>query len=199
VAAVPTEPEPHDAPDDAPSLAVLARQLAFGLAGLMVGVAVLAWTLRGPLEALAYAFTDRFGLAGIAVGVLLTDTMLLTHEPLLFAGYAGGLGFWPVFVVASAASVVAGPLGWVYGRLAGRLPWVQRMFRRYHLHAFLERYGFWAVAVAALTPFPYSAATIASGASGVSVRTVFLGSLFRIPKVLFYFLLIVGGWTAGGG
>jgi membrane protein YqaA with SNARE-associated domain len=100
----------------------------------------------------------------------------------------------PVFVTASAASVLAGPVGWLLGSLLGRFDLVQRMFVRYRISAFLERYGFWAVAVAALTPFPFSLATWASGAARVPLRTVLLGSLFRIPKVLFYFSIIVFGW-----
>ncbi len=186
------------ADEEVPSLGVLMRQLGVGLVGLVAGVGVLAWVMREPLEAFAQAFTAKFGLLGVFVGTLMTDTMLLTHEPLLWAGYAGGLGFWPVYLVTTVASVLAGPLGWVYGRFLGRFAWVQRLFEANHLHAFLRRYGFWAVAVAALTPFPYSLATWASGASRVPLSSVLLGSLFRIPKVMFYFLLIVFGWTAGG-
>lgn len=189
----------HGDDDDpeVPSLGVLARQLGVGLAALVAGVGVLGWLLREPLTAFANAFTAQFGLAGVFVGTLMTDTMLLTHEPLLWAGYAGGLGFWPVYWTTTVASVLAGPLGWMYGRVMGRSQWVQNLFEKNHLHAFLHKYGFWAVAIAALTPFPYSLATWASGAARIPLSTVLLGSLFRVPKVMFYFLLIVFGWTLG--
>lgn len=184
-----------DTDDEVPSLRTLVRQLGVGLVTLVAVVGVLAWSLREPLEAFAEAFTARFGLAGVFVGTLFTDTMMLTHEPLLWAGYAGGLGFWPVFWVTTFASVLAGPVGWLYGRVLGRFGWVQRLFVRHRIPAFLQRYGFWAVAVGAVTPFPYSLVTWASGAARVPLSVVFLGSLFRAPKVMFYFLLIVAGWN----
>ncbi len=175
----------------------LAARLAAGVLVLLGLAAVLGITLRGPLQALAEAFVAHLGLAGIFAGVLMTDSLLLTHEPLLWAGYAGGLGFWTVFVTAATASVLAGPLGWLMGTMLRRSQYVLDLFERYHIRSFLARYGLWAVAVAALTPFPFSAATWASGATGVPLRVVMLGSLFRIPKVLFYFGFIVFGWNMG--
>ncbi|MCB9664693.1 MAG: VTT domain-containing protein [Alphaproteobacteria bacterium] len=179
------------------SLRTMLWRMLIGVVLLFVGALALAVLLQDPLTALSLAFVERFGLLGVGVGVVITDTFMLTHEPLLFAAHAGGLDFWATFGVASGASMLAGLLGWVLGNRLGRLALVQRLFERYRLRAFLQRYGFWAVAIAALTPFPYSAATWASGAAGVSLRTVVIGSLFRAPKVLFYFLLIVVGWDLG--
>jgi membrane protein YqaA with SNARE-associated domain len=176
----------------------LIRRVGVGLVVLLIGVAILAVVAKEPLEAAAHGFVDAFGLVGVFVGVLMTDTFVLTHEPILFVGYAGGLGFWPVFVTASVASVSAGFTGWSLGSMLGRFAPVQRLFERYRIRAFLEKYGFWSVAVAALTPFPFSVATWASGAAGVSLKTVMLGSLFRVPKVLFYFGVIIAGWGLAG-
>lgn len=187
----------EDDDPEVPSLGALMRQLGVGIALLVAAVGVLGYVMRDPLTLFAQMFTERFGLAGVFVGTLLTDTMMLTHEPLMWAGYAGGLGFWPVYWTTTLASVLAGPLGWVYGRVLGRSAWVQDLFARNHLHAFLHKYGVWAVAIAALTPFPYSLATWASGAAHVPLRSVILGSFFRVPKVMFYFALIVFGWNLG--
>ncbi len=172
----------------------LAWRLGVGLVVMLAGVAALAVVLEDPLTAASAELVSRFGLAGVFFATLFTDTFVLTHEPVLFVAYAGGLGFWPVFFTACTASVLAGPLGWTLGRLLGRHVWVRRWFQRYRIDGFLARYGFWAVTVAALTPFPYSVATWASGAGGVRFTTLMLGSLFRIPKVAFYFSLIVFGW-----
>ncbi|MCB9679951.1 MAG: VTT domain-containing protein [Alphaproteobacteria bacterium] len=179
------------------SMRRLVVQLGIGLVVVVGIVGALAWFLRDPLTAVSQTFVARFGLKGVFTGVLLTDTFALTHEPLLLAAHAGGLAFWPVFATASVASVTAGPVGWLLGAILGRAAFVQRMFARYRIDSFLHRYGVWAIAVAAITPFPYSVATWASGAAGVSFKTVMLGSLFRVPKVLFYFLLIVGSWGLG--
>lgn len=191
VASLPEQPEQAG---DELSVRALVGRVAIGLLGLMLVVGSLAFALEAPLRRLSEAFVARFGLGGVFVATLFTDTFMLTHEPVLFVGFAGGLGFWPVMAAASAASVLAGPLGWFLGgRLAGWL-WLQRVFERYRISAFLRRYGFWAVAVAAITPVPFSACTWASGAAKVPLGTVTLGSLFRIPKVAFYFGLIVITW-----
>lgn len=173
---------------------VLVRQLAIGLVILLAGVAALAVVLNEPLTAFSEVFVTHFGLAGVFVGVIITDAFVGTNEPLMLFAYAGGLGFMPIFVTASTASVLAGLLGWVLGGLLGRFAYVQNLFVRYKINPFMQRYGFWAVTVAALTPFPFSVATWASGAARVSFWVVFAGSLFRIPKTLFYLGVIVFGW-----
>jgi membrane protein YqaA with SNARE-associated domain len=182
-----------DAVDDQ-RLGALLRQLTGGVIVMMVLIGALAMVAQEPVELASAWFVERFGLWGVFLGVLVVDTTVFTNEPLLFMAWQGGLGFWSVFVVASIASVVAGPLGWLYGRVLGRSAWVQAAIRRRRIDVFLHRYGFWAVTVAALTPIPFSLSTWASGASGVPLAPVLLGSLFRIPKTLFYFVVMVFGW-----
>ena len=64
----------------------------------------------------------------------------------------------------------------------------------------MKRYGVRAVAVAALTPFPFAIATWGAGASNVGLKPVLLGSLFRFPKVFIYLSGIAGviSFSAGG-
>jgi membrane protein YqaA with SNARE-associated domain len=78
--------------------------------------------------------------------------------------------------------------------LLGRWAFLTNVFKTYRVTAFLERYGVWAVAIAAFTPFPFAVVTWASGACGLPVKPVLLGSLFRAPKVLLYLTIIVYGW-----
>lgn len=178
-------------------LGALMRQAAVGLVALIGIVAGLAFLAHEPLQIGSTWFVDTLGLPGVFLGTLLVDTFMLTHEPFLLAAHVGGLPFWPTYFTASAASVLAGVSGWLMGGLFGRSETVQKLFERYHIRAFLKRYGVWAVGIAALTPFPFSAATWASGAAQVPLKVVVLGSLWRMPKVMFYFLLIVGGTALG--
>lgn len=183
------------ASDDVRSLLV---RMAVGMGVLLVLVVVLAMTLQEPLLQVSQRFVDAFGIGGVFVGVLLLDMVpMATHEPLLFFGYTGGLGYWPVMIAASAGSVLSGVLGWYLGGILGRHPRVQALFERYHVVHFFQRYGVAAVAVAAVTPFPFAIATWASGAAGLSFRALLLGALFRVPKVLIYLTLIVVGWAVG--
>lgn len=185
------DPSPDD---EVPSLRALLVRLGGALFTLVAGFAALAWLARRPLEAFASWFVDTFGLVGLGLFVLVVDTLPLTHEPVLFLGLSGGLGFWPVWAAGTLGSIGAGVVGWSMGRLIGRRPWLERLFERYRITAFLRRYGAWAVAVAALTPFPYALTTWASGAANVPLRMVVLGSLMRGPKVLIYLSLIAAGW-----
>lgn len=186
--------EPQTQPDDDFDLRHLARQMLIGVPLIMVAFGVAGWAFHEPLTRISEVFVQNFGLVGLFFGVLLVDSTVFTNEPLLFFGYAGGLGFWPVCLTASAASVLAGPVGWVMGRLVGRHPRIQAMIRNARIDVFMERYGFWAVTIAALTPIPYSLATWSSGASRMPFLPMLLGSLFRIPKTLFYFVIITVGW-----
>lgn len=173
---------------------MLLVRLGSALFTLVVVFAALAWIARGPLEAFAGWFVGTFGLIGLALFVLVVDSLPLTHEPVLFLGLSGGLGFWPVWAAGTIGSIGAGVVGWLGGRFLGRHPALQRIFERYRITAFLHRYGAWAVAVAALTPFPYALTTWASGAAHVPLSQVLLGSLMRGPKVLLYLSLMAAGW-----
>ncbi len=178
-----------------PTLTTLLVRLGIGLSTLVVVFGLLAWWMRGPVERFAAYFVDTLGLAGVAGLVLLVDTFPLTHEPILLLGWSGGLGFWWVWAAASLGSISAGMVGWAGGRVIGRWGPLRRLFDRYRITAFLDRYGVWAVAIAAFTPFPFALVTWASGTCGLPARPVLLGSLFRAPKVLLYLTLIVYGWN----
>ena len=187
--------------EDALAMNVLIRRLVVGFVLLLAGVLLVYSLASEPLAVVSRAFVDRFGLLGVFVGCMLIDaTPGLTHEPVLLFALEGGLGYGLVFAAAGSGSTLAGLVGYGMGRLLGRNSRVQGMLDRYRLRAFLNRYGVRAVAVAALTPFPFAIATWGAGASGVGLRTVFLGSLFRFPKVFIYLSGIAGviSFSSGG-
>ena len=64
--------------------------------------------------------------------------------------------------------------------------------------AFLQRWGATGVAVAAVLPIPFSAATWTAGLTGVPFPKLVLASLFRVPKTWFYLWLLTAGWSVGG-
>ena len=181
-----------------PSLAGLMVRLGLGVSTLVAIFALLAWFSRTPLELAAAWFVSRAGLVGVALLVFVVDALPLTHEPILFLAWNGGLGFWPVWAAASVGSVCSGGLGWAGGRALSRWSFLTHQFEQHHVTHFLERYGVWAVAIAAFTPFPFALVTWCSGAAGLPLRPVLLGSLFRAPKVLLYLSIIVYGWQLPG-
>lgn len=189
-----TVTEAYDADQDDPlALRTLLRRLAVGFAVLLVVLSVVFVLAAEPLRAISERFVDQFGLVGVFVGCMLIDaTPGLTHEPVLVVARQGGIPFWAIFAAAGTGSSLSGVVGYGIGRLIGGSAFVQRLLIRYRLRHFLHRYGTRAVAIAALTPFPFAIATWGSGASQVPLRSVIIGSLFRYPKVLFYLSGIAG-------
>lgn len=184
--------------DDSLSLGSLLLRAGLGLVVLLTVTFVLGLLLREPAQALSGWFVNTFGLGGVFLGVLAVDATLFgVSEPVMFFGYEGGLGFWPVVLVAGVGSWCAGPLGWVIGRALGQMPFLQRAFEKYKINAFMKRYGTAAVAVGAITPFPYALTTYAAGATGISIVRVMLGALLRFPKCIVYLAVVLAGWFAG--
>ena len=190
--------EPHPTPKVAASL--LWKTLG-GLVAIVLVAALAGVVLREPISSLAALFVDQFGLAGLFFGVLFTDAspFPLTHEPILLLGVAMDVDWWTLALVCSAASVTAGPVGYLGGRLlrshGGAARWFER--RAPGMLEFLREWGAIGVAIAALLPIPFAVATWSAGLTGVSFPKLLGASLFRIPKTLFYLTLITEGWALG--
>ena len=173
---------------------------AMTVAGAFAAVAVMAFVLRTPLTHLALYVAHSLGLPGIFGGVLFADATNFPLPPdlFLFTAVAGTLSPLAVLAVVSGASILAGSVAWSLGPLLGRIPGIGRRVERYRQQgeAFFARYGVWAVAIAALTPLPYSAFAWLAGAYRMPWKRFLLATLFRIPRFLFYLLLFRIGWLA---
>lgn len=179
--------------------AVVVR-LALGIVLLIAAVAALGLVFRAPIEGLAESFVRRFGAAGVFLGMLFIDAYAfppLAHEPILFFAHAGGLGFVEASLVAGTASFLAGPLGYLVGRWLGGVPWVQRQLARSGIAPLMRRRGVWVVALAAVSPLPFSASTYAAGALRVPFVPFLLACTLRFPKVTAYLGMIALGWSLG--
>lgn len=136
-------------------------------------------------------------MAGVGFMVWVIDAFFIQNEPALFVGYTGGLGFVPVWLTASAASVLAGATGWSMGRWVGPRGPMLWLIERTGVRSLLAEYGGRAIAVAAVGPFPYAPTTWAAGAAGVPFVEVVIGCLFRVPKIAFLLGVIALGWNVG--
>lgn len=175
------------------------RHLIVAMVVAAVGVFAVGYLLREPIEELSSWFVRDFGLVGVFVGTAILDTFPGTmHEPLLLFGYSGGLKLVPLWLAASFGSVLSGVFGFAIGRALQRFEWMRRLIVRYRIKALLDRYGVVAMIVLVISPVPYSLATWSAGAAGVPFPHLLLGSLFRIPKILLFTLIVAGGWNAGG-
>lgn len=191
--------EPTEAP---PLSSIFERALLLRLLGgicvLVVAIAVLGFVFRGPLTNLASVFVAKAGLVGVFFGMLAIDAYAfppLAHEPILFFAHAGGLEFWSISCVGGLASFLAGPLGYVIGRSLGRVSWVARMLDRTGIAVLMKHHGAWVVALAAVSPIPFSASTYAAGALRIPFWPFVLACALRIPKVAVYVAVIAFGWS----
>lgn len=192
----PSRTDLHEIP--LPDLRAGLRAALPGLLVVVCVVAVLGWVAREPLHAWSTAFVERAGLPGVFLaGTALDAVPGVGAQPILFVGYAGGLGFLPVLLVGGGAGVAAGGIGWAFGRLLSRSRWAMDWMFRSGLAALLLRHRSRAVFIGAILPFPYALMTIAAGAVGVSLHETLLGALGRYPKALLNLALIAGGWSLG--
>ncbi len=179
--------------------ALLAR-LVIGIGLVALTAVVLAATFRAPIEAFASGLVSRFGGTGVFFAMLIVDSYAvppLSHEPVLFFAHAGGLGFWKVTAIAGTGSFLAGPVGYGIGMLLGRVTAVQRQLDRSGVAHLMGRHGVAVVAIAAVTPIPFSASTYAAGAMRLPFGPFLLVCGLRYPKIATYLGVIAAGWALG--
>ncbi|RYH09718.1 YqaA family protein [Tropicimonas sp. IMCC6043] len=103
--------------------------------------------------------------------------------------------------VAMVASVLGGAFGYAIGAFAFNeigLPILESLGKADRMAEFNERFndfGFWAVLIAGLTPFPYKVITIMSGWTGMPFVTFMLTSV--IARGGRFFLVAVLLWKFG--
>jgi membrane protein YqaA with SNARE-associated domain len=161
---------------------------------LVGGVAALGTWFHRPLLAIADSFVGSLGGPGVALGYFIPDafTIPLPNDVSSLLGLAGGMTFFEVCAWATLGSLLGGAVGYWVGRLLRTTRWLGRVFERRGglAQQLLERYGLTAVAVAAITPLPYSIFCWAAGAGKLPFRRFLLVSLLRIVRVAGYLYLI---------
>lgn len=169
-------------------------QTLIALIGLVVGLAILAHLFRPEMEMISKRFIDWSGIWGVGLGFLIPDALTLPIPPdtFLVAGHLGGLDFWSMTLWGGLGSVLGGTLGFFMIRILSNRPSVQGWLQGKIQKGidFMDRYGLIALALAALTPLPYSLVCWACGATRVKTLPFILVSLLRIPRVAIYLLLI---------
>jgi len=163
--------------------------------------ALLAAHFRPQAEGAARAFVTTFGVGGMALGTFLADGFQFPIPPQFYMLLAIASGVSPVvsFAAIAGASLLAGGLGYRLCALASHWPWLARKTskqRQLLLRAF-ERYGHRAALLAMLLPIPYSLLCYLAGLGRLPRTFLLLLSLYRVPKLLGFYLLVYLGWNAG--
>jgi len=177
-------------------LNVIIRRMIISVVGIVVVVMGSLIIFREPLTRFSGYFVETLGGFGVALGFFLPDAFTLPLPNDAFSAFArigtARLPFWEVVAWASMGTVLGGLVGFFIGRSLQNTGWFKRLMakRGREVTALSERYGVFALVLAALTPLPYSIACWASGASGMKLTTFIAVSFLRIPRVAFYLWLI---------
>lgn len=193
-----TESETTSADGQASSDVVSPRALLLQTIGMLlvlgVALALISTFLKGPVEAWSRSFIGSVGAWGVGLGFFFPDAFTLPIPPdaFLLAGHAGKLPFWEIVWSASIGSIMGGLTGFLMIRAIADQPrakrWIQKKLQSGQ--KIMDQYGRLALALAALTPLPYSVICWVCGATGMRLRPFILISLLRIPRVIGYLWFI---------
>lgn len=139
--------------------------------------------------------TEHLGFFGVGLFVYITDTFILPITADIIFPFVLSYRAVPLIIMLSLASALGGISGYWIGRLLGHLNFIKRIsssFNRDGEHL-VNLYGGWAIAIAAITPIPYSTVCWIAGMLKVNPYVVALASLARFPRMIIYYLLIKGG------
>ena len=188
---------------DTPSARETAIKLVVGFAVAFAIALVAGAFFRAPIQAAGAYCVGAFGLAGLAVAVLLVDSIPtpLSYVPFMLLALEGGLPFGSVLVVSAAASYAAGLSGYTLGRAVGMPARLARWMAAKHPQArrLIDRYGAWGVAAVGALPLPLALGTWSGGALGVRFLPAACALLVRLPKTALYLLMIERGLALGAG
>lgn len=173
------------------SLSVLAFFLAVSLALIR---------LELPVEEQASDVISRGGLVGVFIFVFVVDTFVVPATMDVVFPFTHAWSPLPLLTVMSVASVLGGICGYWIGRSLYFLPFVRRTVAGYYRRGatLLERYGYWGVVLAALTPLPFSTVSWITGMLLIPFGRFAAAALWRIPRVAGYWALLQAGIALTG-
>jgi membrane protein YqaA with SNARE-associated domain len=179
------------------ALAVLRVLASFAL---LVGiVSFLGWGFRAELSRFGSWFVERFGVAGMAAGAFLADSLHFPIPPqfYLLTGIAGGHEMAFVVGAVLVGSELGGLAAFTLARsVVGRTPFVARRLEtaRRLLAGVIDRRGYIGLAAATLLPFSFSLLCMASGAMRLPYKAYGVLAVMRVPRILVSYLVIVLAW-----
>lgn len=190
--------------EDNSSNLVAKLSLVFFVCVLVVS-GYLLWRYQPEVRQFAQTMIEHTGGWGVALGFFVVDAFSAPIPNDIFSvfGRMGGIPFWEVVAWASAGSIVGGSVGWWIGRY-----WISR--NRW-LRAWMDaqggksvervrRQGGWFLAVAAVTPMPYSLVCWGAGIVKLRFAVVLAVSTLRIGRIALYLWLIeLGVVSIGAG
>jgi membrane protein YqaA with SNARE-associated domain len=178
-------------------------KMLWGTLALMVVFISAAIPFKDELAAIGSTIAGGLGYPGIGIGIMMSDMFTLPIPPDVYLALAVTAGMDPVSVIfwGSLGSMAGGIGAFFIGKLMYRTAFAQRLMAPFKEKGtqFINRLGVFAVIIAAITPLPFSIICVLAGMMGMRFVVFLPATLFRIPRIAGYFLLIKWGWVAAGG
>lgn len=165
----------------------LALSTVFAIVVFMMAIGIIGYWFHAPMLAAGGWFVQTLGGPGIAVGFFIPDafTVPIPNDAFLALGHTGGMATVPLIGWALLGSLCGGSVGWLLGRRLGRVGRVAGFLRGRGagLDRALRRHGLVVVAIAAISPLPYSVSAWAAGSTKMPYRAFLAVSLLRIIRI----------------
>ncbi|MEC7118535.1 MAG: VTT domain-containing protein, partial [Pseudomonadota bacterium] len=154
--------------------------------------------LEDELMLVTTAVVNQIGFLGLCLILLVTDTLVTPFPPdlllLVIAKSPLSEEWFGYVTILGCVSVCAGMIGWKIGQKLGGTRLAKRIFGdiQPEQREFIQKYGFWAIVIGAITPLPFSVTCWAAGILKVRWQIVLTAAvLFRIPRFVLYYWLII--------
>jgi membrane protein YqaA with SNARE-associated domain len=168
---------------------------------VFLALSLLLVRLDLPVEERATAILQRGGYPGAFLFVLLVDTFIVPASLDVLFPLTRDWNPLPLLLTLSTASVSGGAFGYWIGRALHHLPFVRRTVAGYWERGapLVERLGYRAVVLAALTPIPFSTVSWIAGMLRLPFPRYLRGALWRVPRVVGWWALLQAGLRFSGG
>ncbi len=145
------------------------------------------------------AFVGAYGLGGAFV-IAVFESFIFPVPTATFIAPFTALGVDPLLItlVATAGSLMGAVIGYLLGIKLGR-PMAERLFRKHipRVEKWYDRWGAWAVLIAAFSPIPFKVFTWTSGIFELDFRKFMLAAAIgRLAQ--FAVAAYVGAWLGPG-
>jgi len=177
------------------------KNLIKAIIGLLLFILIisgLSFWLEEELMLITTAVVDQIGFLGLCLILLVTDTLVTPFPPdllLLVIANSPLSEHWLSYVtILGCVSVCAGMIGWKIGQKLGGTGIAKRIFGdiQPEHREFIQKYGFWAIVLGAITPLPFSVTCWTAGILKIRWQVVLAAAvLFRIPRFVLYYWLII--------
>ncbi len=168
------------------------------IAGVLGGVSLGAYFFRTEIRAFAVTWIAHTGYVGMFAGAFLSDSVMFPVPPQFYmlTAVAAGAPQIPSIAAVCLGSVAAANLVYPMSSRLAQIPFLRGRIEasRASIDPLFARYGYWAIAVGAVSPIPFSWLCYFAGMYRMPYRLYAIFVLFRIPRLLFFYALIRMGW-----